>query len=82
MRDGTKWHFYLQRTSGYGKRNRDIFKLADMQRIDMGIALCHFELTLREMGLSGEWVFAEPSIEKPDELTEYIVTWQQKDQGK
>jgi hypothetical protein len=81
LRDGTRWHFYLQRTKGYGKRNRDLFKLADMQRIDMGIAMCHFEHTLREMGLSGEWVFAEPSIEKPDEMTEYIVTWQEKDQS-
>jgi hypothetical protein len=77
IRDGTKWHFYLQRTSGYGKRNRDLFKLADMQRIDMGIAMCHFELTVREMGLSGEWVQSEQSIEKPDKLTEYIVTWQE-----
>ena len=31
------------------------------------------------MGLSGEWVLSEQSIEKPDKLTEYIVTWQQKD---
>jgi len=79
IRDGTKWHFYVQRTSGYGSRNTTVFKLADMQRIDMGIAMCHFELTVREMGLSGEWIHSEPSIEEPDKLTEYIVTWQQKD---
>ncbi|MBW2650555.1 MAG: nitroreductase [Deltaproteobacteria bacterium] len=79
IRDGTKWHFYLQRTSGYGNRNTTLFKLADMQRIDMGIAMCHFELTVREMGLSGEWIHPEQSIETPDELTEYIITWQQKD---
>jgi len=78
IRDGTQWHFYLQRTSGYGERNRALFKMADIQRIDMGIAMCHFELTLREMDLSGEWVLAEPAMEKPDKLTEYIVTWQQK----
>jgi len=78
IRDNGKWHFYLQRTSGYGDRTRALFKLADMQRIDMGIAMCHFELTLREMGVSGEWVFAEPTVEKPDKLTEYIVTWLQK----
>ncbi len=77
IRDGTKWHFYLQRTSGYGDRNATLFKLADMQRIDMGIAMCHFELTARETGLSGEWIHSEQSIEKPDELTEYIITWQQ-----
>lgn len=77
IRDGTKWHFYLQRTRGYGSRNAKLFNLPDMQRIDMGIAMCHFELTVRETGLSGEWVHSEQSIEKPDELTEYIITWQQ-----
>jgi len=78
IRDGRKWHFYLQRTRGYGERNRALFKLADMQRVDMGIAMCHFDLTLREMGLSGEWLLDEPNVEKPDELTEYIVTWRGK----
>lgn len=78
IRDGTKWHFYVQRTSGYGSRNATIFKLADLQMVDMGIAMCHFELTACEMGLSGEWIHAEQSIEQPDKLTEYVVTWQQK----
>lgn len=82
IRDGRKWHFYLQRSKGYGSRNMALLKMADMQRIDMGIAMCHFELTAREMGLSGEWVIAEQSIAKPDELTEYSVTWQQTDSGK
>ena len=76
IRDGSRWHFYLQRTKGYGRRNMDLFKLADLQRVDMGIAMCHFELTAREAGLSGEWLRAEPDIEKPDSLTEYVVTWQ------
>ncbi len=79
VKDGKRWHFYLQRTKGYANLNMDILKLADMQRIDMGIAMCHFELALREMGLSGGWVICEPGIEMPDELTEYIVTWQPKD---
>jgi hypothetical protein len=43
--------------------------------MDMGIAMCHFELTAREAGLKGEWVVKEPEIEKPDELTEYSVSW-------
>jgi len=76
IRDGTQWHFYLQRTSGYGSRNTTLFNLADMQRIDMGIAMCHFELTVREMGMSGQWTLSEQGMEKPDKLTEYIVTWQ------
>lgn len=75
IRDGSRWHFYLQRTKGYAGRNAKVFKLPDLQRVDMGIAICHFTLVAREMGLSGEWVIADPGIEKPDRLTEYVVTW-------
>jgi hypothetical protein len=79
IKDGTRWHFYLQRTSGYADRNRTFLKLADLQRVDMGIAMCHFELAARDMGLSGEWAQFGQAIERPDDLTEYIATWQQKD---
>jgi hypothetical protein len=41
----------------------------------MGIAMCHFELTARDQGLDGKWVIQEPGIAKPDELTEYTVSW-------
>jgi hypothetical protein len=76
VRDGSVWHFYLGRTPGY----RDGFfqvllNLVDLQRMDMGIAMCHFELTAREAGLKGEWIVEEPRIEKPDGLTEYTVSW-------
>jgi len=46
-----------------------------MQRLDMGIAMCHFALTADELGLRGAWTVHEPSIDKPDALTEYIATW-------
>lgn len=46
-----------------------------MQRLDMGIAMCHFELTARELGLSGKWLNMALGIVKPDDLTEYIVSW-------
>jgi nitroreductase len=78
VRDNTRWHFYLQRTAGYAGRNKALLKIADLQRVDMGIAMCHFELAAREMGFSGEWTCLVPAVERPDELTEYIVTWQQK----
>jgi len=70
------WHFYVQRDRGY--RDHLLFKmikLDDMQRIDLGIAMCHFELTAKEAGLKGQWVLAEPSIEKPDDIMEYIASW-------
>jgi len=76
IKDGNIWHFYLQRTKGYREGNLTRFLgIADMQRLDMGIAMCHFELTARELGLSGRWFNAVLGIAKPDDLTEYIVSW-------
>lgn len=66
----TKIHFYLQHTKGYAKA------LAyDLQRVDMGIAMCHFELTAKELGIDGKWHISDPgSIGTPQD-TEYIVSW-------
>ena len=76
IKDGKCWHFYLQRTKGYRQGTLIRFLgVADVQRLDMGIAMCHFELTAQELGLPGKWIIAEPPIEKPDELTEYTVSW-------
>lgn len=49
------WDFYLQRTPGYLERNRKLFGVDDLQRVDMGIAMCHFELACRQLGLGGRW---------------------------
>lgn len=77
VRSTDAWHFYLQRTKGYGKESLlgKLLKVADVQRLDMGIAMCHFELSARELGLAGRWVVAEPDIPKPDMNTEYTVSW-------
>jgi hypothetical protein len=53
-----------------------LLHLADLQRVDMGIAMCHFELTARELGLGGRWVVDDPCIEKPDETSEYTTSWE------
>jgi hypothetical protein len=76
IRSGDTWHFYLQRTKGYGKGSLifNLLRLADLQRVDMGIAMCHFELAVHEFNLHGRWMIAEPEIKKP-ESTEYIVSW-------
>jgi nitroreductase len=76
IRAGQAWHFYLQRTPGYreGFLQR-LMKVNDIQRVDMGIAMCHFELTAREQGLNGAWVVAEPNLARPDALTEYTASW-------
>jgi len=76
VKEGRLWHFYLRRTKGYG--NSFTFRLlglADLQRVDMGIAMSHFELTAGELGLKGTWAVREPDIEKPDSATEYTASW-------
>jgi nitroreductase len=77
VRQGNNWHFYLQRTPNYreGRLNR-MFTQADLQRVDIGIAMCHFEWTAREQGLAGAWVKADPRLPLSDPMTEYAVTWQ------
>jgi len=77
VRDGAAWHFYLHRTRGYGKGSAlfTVLRIADLQRVDMGIAMCHFELVAGERGLTGSWVVRDPGIPLPGKDTEYIVTW-------
>ncbi len=52
-----------------------LLKVEDLQRIDMGIAMAHFDLTARELGLIGQWVIDEPHLEKTDEQIEYTISW-------
>lgn len=73
VKQGQEYHFYLCRTPGYPP---GILKLADLQRVDMGIAICHFTLTAASLGLEGRWVDRNPQIPLPDERTQYILTWQ------
>lgn len=61
-------HFYLQRSKNFGSGR------IDMQKIDMGIALCHFELTAKEQGISTEFVIEEPNIPLEDGI-EYIASY-------
>lgn len=77
VRTGNTFHFHLARTPGYGRGSLvySLLRLADLQRVDLGIAMCHFELTARESGLTGRWVVEDPGIPKPDDRTEYVVSW-------
>jgi hypothetical protein len=75
VKDETAWHFYLQRTPGYNiSLPFRLLGLADIQRVDTGIAMCHFQLSAAELGLPGSWRTAEPHISKPA-MTDYAVSW-------
>lgn len=70
IKDSTGFHFYLHRTANYPTQPYDL------QRNDMGIIMCHFELTARDLDLPGCWRIlgtdARPSL---DGLA-YIASWQ------
>jgi hypothetical protein len=42
--------------------------------IDIGIAICHFDLTAKEAGIKGTWEFLSPDNSAPQEL-KYIISW-------
>ena len=74
---GEAWHFYMQRTSHYGRGTLSflLLGLADLQRVDLGIAMCHWELGLRELGATGRWVVQDPGLDVPTAATEYVASW-------
>lgn len=67
--DRKELHFFLRRTPDYEKK----FGGINLQDIDMGIAMCHFELAARELGLDGRWQREAPDLARQG--AEYIVTW-------
>jgi len=71
QKDHGTFHFCLKRTRGYDR----IFKGVDLQRIDMGIAMCHFELAAKENGITGIWEVEKPG---PDVRgMQYTVSWRE-----
>ncbi len=73
------WHFHLVRTKGYGKGSAlfTVLRIADLQRVDLGIAMCHFELVARESGLDGSWAVNDPGLDLPGPGIEYTATWRE-----
>lgn len=75
-----EFHFLLQRNTGLAyKLVHQLAQIADTQRIDMGIALYHFQKSLEELKITGQWKRNWESNEKfPIKLPEnchYLATW-------
>jgi nitroreductase len=68
-KDQEAFHFYLKRTPGYENIVKDI----KLQNVDMGIAMCHFELSSTERGLKGDWSVNDPQIKSAGMA--YIASW-------
>ncbi len=70
LADGA-FHFFLNRDKAYSA----LMPKADLQRIDMGIAMCHFQLAAAEFGLDGEWRISEPALPDTPANYEYVITF-------
>lgn len=68
LADG-KVHFYEKKTRGYVGANG-----WDLQKVDMGIALCHFEYGLTSEGLKAEFQMEDPGISTPPDVF-YIASY-------
>lgn len=71
---GEKAHFFEKRSKGYVADNG-----WDIQKIDMGIALCHFEMAAQEFGYTVSFEIADPAL-PPREDMQYIVTYSVKNE--
>lgn len=70
--DKKQCHFYLEYTPNYSGNKLGF----EMQRIDIGIAMAHFELSYKELELEGKWLIDDPKLELPNVHTEYMVSWE------
>lgn len=62
-------HFYLKRSKNFSHEGK-----LDMQKVDMGIALCHFALTAKENSLSTIFERNDPKLVSAPEF-EYIASY-------
>ena len=69
---GDKVHFYEKKTKSMSDS-----PLGDIQKVDVGIALAHFDLTLKETGTDGRFMSENPGF-KIDDGMEYIITYEVK----
>jgi nitroreductase len=64
------FHFYLEHDPMYASRYP-----YDIQKIDIGIAMFHFESTAIELGLKGRWIMEKPELKHTPGAIEYIISW-------
>ncbi|MBQ8139028.1 MAG: nitroreductase [Lachnospiraceae bacterium] len=66
---GDKVHFYEKRSKGFVSEDG-----SDMQKIDMGVALAHFEIAAAESGLTCSFEIADPGLSTQEDMI-YIASY-------
>jgi nitroreductase len=78
LKEGETFHFFLLRFPGYLAVSP-----TDLQRVDMGIAMAHFDLAMEAADIGGAWQVLDLELAqvRPDRLPEswqrceYLVSW-------
>ena len=73
------WRAVIQGDTVHFYENKTIREssLGDIQKVDIGIALAHFDLTMKEDGCEGVFTEANPQLEAPESF-EYIISYERK----
>lgn len=61
-------HFYEKKEKKFDRAG------VDLQKIDLGIAMCHFDLAVKACGMSGEFIVKVPGIAHESD-TEYLISY-------
>ena len=66
-KDKDIFHFYwiIGKNMSYNK----------LHKVDMGIAVCHFDLSVKELGIKGNWIIKQDSPLNIDNH-KYVITWE------
>ena len=67
--DKNIFHFYIVYSRSGNSQGYNIFR-----RLDIGIAVSHFNLSAQELGIQGSWFIDEPDILGSENLL-YIISW-------
>ena len=74
VKHGDDFHFFISNDKEEAKEGYDINK------IDLGIAMCHFDLNCKELGINGGFKVIDPKIEEVPKHYKYIITWIKEEQ--
>lgn len=66
---GNDFHFYEKRDRGYIDK-----KGFDLQKVDIGIAMSHFDIGLEELGRKAELILDDPGLETTQDVF-YVATY-------
>lgn len=69
VKQGENFHFFISNDKEEEKN------LYNIKNIDIGIAMCHFDLTCKEKGIKGKFKIVNPHISQIPKHYKYIITW-------